>query len=542
MPTLRIKFPDQSEVTHELTADKITVGRRPDNTIQIIDRSVSAHHAEIVLADDGHYRLHDLGSTNLSFVDGSPVTDFHLRQPCRVTFGTVQCEFDPAGGSGLPRMSNSQLEKDLAFVRGENADLTAQIGALQRQIDILSSARLVTKKVDNTPFAAANDTLKTIVAERDDLRHMAAGLKLELEKLRDELAATVRERDAARQACELLQAEKVTHSRELQHLRQQAANEDGPPSHGAPLPPAAVIPPTAGDGGAASLAQTTVLRPPGAAAAASASATTAVAAAATVTPASTGTSTVTLLSPSDSPTESTQKITLPMPPALQAIAVPLKSLSMALNRLGNNINDKGARAQLATQGAKLAQAASVLGNHPIVRISLAMEALLQECVGKPDGPMPAQIQTLCQATELVSSLLDPRHHDRAKGLPHPKVLAVDDDNDLLHTLAATLELAQLPTTTCSDSQTAETLIEKEDYDLLLLDVGLPEANGPSLCDRVRGMDRYRKTPVIFLSNTLDHGAQASLSGGNDFLPKPFNTAELTVKAETWIWKNRLGFL
>jgi CheY-like chemotaxis protein len=341
-----------------------------------------------------------------------------------------------------------------------------------------------------------------------------------------------------------LQAEKVTHSRELQHLRQQAANEDGPPSHGAPLPPAAVIPPTAGDGGAASLAQTTVLRPPGAAAAASASATTAVAATATVTPASTGTSTVTLLSPSDSPTESTQKITLPMPPALQAIAVPLKALSMALNRLGNNINDKGARAQLATQGSKLAQAASVLGNHPIVRISLAIEALLQECVGKPDCPMPAQIQTLCQATELVSSLLDPRHHDRAKGLPHPKVLAVDDDDDLLHTLAATLELAQLPTTTCSDSKTAETLIEKEDYDLLLLDVGLPEMNGPSLCDRVRGNDRYRKTPVIFLtvSNTLDHRAQASLSGGNDFLPKPFNTAELTVKAETWIWKNRLGFL
>ena len=543
MPTLRIKFPDQSEVTHDLTADKITVGRRPDNTIQIIDRSVSAHHAEITMADDGHYRLHDLGSTNLSFVDGSPVIDYHLRQPCRVTFGTVQCEFDPAGGSSLPRLTNSQMEKDLAFVRGENADLTAQIMALQRQIDILSSARLVTKKADNTPFAASNDTLKAIVAERDDLRHLSAGLRLELEKVREELSATVRERDAARQACDLMQAEKVTHSRELQYLRQQAANEDGPANHSsAPLPPAAVIPPTAGDGGSASLAQTTVLHPPGSGTVAASAATATVSA--TATSASTGTSTVTLLSPSDSPTESTQKITLPMPPALQAIAVPLKALSMALNRLSNNINDKGARAQLATQGNKLAQASSVLGNHPIMRISLAMEALLQECVIKPDCPTPAQIQTLSQATELVSSLLDPRHHDRAKGLPHPKVLAVDDDDDLLHTLAATLELAQLPTTTCSDSKTAETLIEKEDYDLLLLDVGLPDVNGPTLCDRVRGKDRYRKTPVIFLTvaNTLDQRAQASLSGGNDFLPKPFNTAELTVKAETWIWKNRLGFL
>jgi len=215
-----------------------------------------------------------------------------------------------------------------------------------------------------------------------------------------------------------------------------------------------------------------------------------------------------------------------------------------LNRLSTNINDRGARAQLATQGSKLAQTASTLGNHPIVRISLAIEQLLQECVGKPDCPAPAQIQTLLQATDLITSLLDPSHHDRAKGLPHPKVLAVDDDNDLLHTLAASLELAQLSTTTCSDSGTAEDLIGKEDYDLLLLDEGLPTFNGPTLCDVVRGNVRYRKTPVIFLTatNPLDPSSQASLSGGNDFLSKPFNTAELTVKAETWIWKNRLGFL
>jgi len=529
MPTLRIKLPDQSEITHELTADKVTVGRRPDNTVQIIDRSVSAHHAELLMSDDGHYRLHDLGSTNLSFVDGSPITDYHLRQPCRVTFGTVECEFDPAGGSGLPRMSNAQLEKDMAFLRGENADLQGQIVALQRQIDILSSARLVTKKADNTPFAAANDTMKTIVAERDDLRHLSAGLKLELEKLREELAATTRERDAARQACELLQAEKVTHSRELQMLRQQAGVDVEGMNGNAVHFDSSEPPDSPGDTATAGSMPAPPMPLPAAPAPA----------AAPNAPAK-----VAIAVPGDSPTEATQKINLPLPPHLQAIATPLKCLAMALNRLQANSNDRGARAQLATQGSKLAQAASALGNHPIVRISLAMEALLQESTGKADGPSAAQIQTLTQATELISSLLDPRHHDRAKGLPHPKVLAVDDDNDLLHTLAATLELAQLPTTTCSDSGTAEQLIDKEDYDLLLLDVGLPNVNGPALCDRLRQKDAYRKTPVIFLTvtNTLDQRAQASLSGGNDFLPKPFNTAELTVKAETWIWKNRLGLL
>ncbi len=124
------------------------------------------------------------------------------------------------------------------------------------------------------------------------------------------------------------------------------------------------------------------------------------------------------------------------------------------------------------------------------------------------------------------------------------MLAVDDDNDLQHTLAASLELAHLPTTTCSDSREAQALFEKEDYDLFLLDVSLPNVNGPALCDRLRETGRYRKTPVIFLTvaNTLDQRTQASLSGGNDFLPKPFNTAELAVKAETWIWKSRFGLL
>ncbi|MEI9894374.1 MAG: response regulator [Chthoniobacter sp.] len=529
MPTLRIKLPDQSVVTHELSADRISIGRRPDNTIQIIDRSVSAHHAELI-SEGTHYRLHDLGSTNLSFVDGSPVTDFHLRAECRVTFGTIECEYDPRSGSGLPRLSMSQMEKDMAFMKGENADLLGQIVALQRQVDILSSARLVTKKADNTPFAAANDSMKAIVSERDDLRHLTAGLKLELENLREELAATIRERDAARQACELMQAEKVTHSRELQGLRQRVAREDEPANGSTPGPasPAPTAPPAGdteklGSTAAASFTQTAIAPSPVSAATQSS---------------------VTLLSPTGNPTEETQRITLPLPPALQAIATPLKCLIMALNRLSTNINDRGARAQLATQGSKLAQTASVLGNHPIVRISLAIEALLQECIGHPECPVPTQIQTLSQATELISSLLDPRHHDRAKGLPHPKVLAVDDDNDLLHTLAATLELAHLSTTTCSDGTMAEALIATEDYDLLLLDEDLPNISGPTLCDRVRGNDRYRKTPVIFLTvtNPLDHQAQASLSGGNDFLSKPFNTAELTVKAETWIWKNRLGFL
>jgi DNA-binding response OmpR family regulator len=115
---------------------------------------------------------------------------------------------------------------------------------------------------------------------------------------------------------------------------------------------------------------------------------------------------------------------------------------------------------------------------------------------------------------------------------------------LLDVLATSLGLADLPTTTCADSLETVALLEKTDFDLLILDVHLPGLDGPTLCSQIREIPRYRKTPILFLTvaDTLDYRAQSSLCGGNDFLPKPFNAAELVIKAEMWIWKNRFGLL
>lgn len=213
MPTLRIKTPEHGEIAHVLNVARITVGRRPDNTIQILDPSVSGRHAELVLEGD-HYRLRDLGSTNLSFVDTTPVTDFHLHDRCKVTFGNIECEFDPATvADETPRLTPAQLEKDVAFLRAENQELLNKIDALQRRIDILSSARLITGKSE-TANLSAPDQMRKLVGERDELRYQMSGLKLEVDKLREELGATQRERDTARQLNELLHAEKASQHRE----------------------------------------------------------------------------------------------------------------------------------------------------------------------------------------------------------------------------------------------------------------------------------------------------------------------------------------
>jgi hypothetical protein len=206
MPRLRIKIPGQNTETHAVSAGRVTIGRRPDNTIQILDRSVSAYHAELV-AVNGHYRLRDLQSTNLCFVEGKAVSEYHLRERCKLVFGAVECEFDPTPDAEerSPKLSPEQMEQEVTFLRTENAELREKNRGLQRRIDILSSAQLFGEKrgLDRKP------------ANREEPATRVAMIQAELERTREELAIALRARDAAREAAGLIQAEKTTMLQEI---------------------------------------------------------------------------------------------------------------------------------------------------------------------------------------------------------------------------------------------------------------------------------------------------------------------------------------
>jgi pSer/pThr/pTyr-binding forkhead associated (FHA) protein len=215
MPTLRIKLPnDKGEMTHILTGDRITVGRRPDNTIQIIDRTVSGYHAELI-GYHGQYRLRDLGSTNLTSVNGKQITEHQLNEACQVMFGSIECEFSLetpaplAAENADPGPSKSEME----FLRRENLDLQAKIAAQQKQIDILNSARLITKETQQ--LAVSTEAHRRVVAERDELKKENDQLKLDAENLRADVLAIRRDRDATRQAWETVKAELSALQQEL---------------------------------------------------------------------------------------------------------------------------------------------------------------------------------------------------------------------------------------------------------------------------------------------------------------------------------------
>ena len=82
--------------THELNVDKTTIGRVEDNTFQIADPSVSSHHCEIILRGTDVV-IHDLGSTNGSFINGEKISESVLRPGQTLKLGQIELQLVPDG-------------------------------------------------------------------------------------------------------------------------------------------------------------------------------------------------------------------------------------------------------------------------------------------------------------------------------------------------------------------------------------------------------------------------------------------------------------
>ena len=86
------------------------------------------------------------------------------------------------------------------------------------------------------------------------------------------------------------------------------------------------------------------------------------------------------------------------------------------------------------------------------------------------------------------------------------------------------------------------MLAETPYDLIFLDIEMPEMNGFELCSKLRGFEVNKNTPVVFVTilNDFESRANSTISGGNDFIAKPFLFMELAVKAIVHVWRGRLA--
>jgi DNA-binding response OmpR family regulator len=104
-----------------------------------------------------------------------------------------------------------------------------------------------------------------------------------------------------------------------------------------------------------------------------------------------------------------------------------------------------------------------------------------------------------------------------------RVLVVDDEEDVRNLVKVILEAEGYSVDVTSNGEDAQKILKKKRFDLLILDVVMPQSDGLELCRKIRHDKKLRDTPVIMFS-ALGKGIRTMLSEdekANDYLDKPF---------------------
>lgn len=111
-----------------------------------------------------------------------------------------------------------------------------------------------------------------------------------------------------------------------------------------------------------------------------------------------------------------------------------------------------------------------------------------------------------------------------------RVLIVEDERPIARLIEMSLTRAGYHCTLAGDGLTAADLIEKNAYDIALLDIMLPGLNGYELLEYLRPLG----VPVIFITakSTVKNRVDGLRRGADDYLVKPFEIEELLARVET----------
>jgi len=198
--------------------------------------------------------------------------------------------------------------------------------------------------------------------------------------------------------------------------------------------------------------------------------------------------------------------------------------------------------ELFRQSHQISHRATMQGLQAVGRLTTSLEALIYDLYATPEQINPSIVRTVSQAIDFLALLFNEENLRNLKDPASADVFVVDDEPPARQMISAAMKLVALKITCADDAEMALSVLGDNQFDLIFLDVNMPNCSGFELCTQIRQIEEHRKTPVVFITgmNTFQNRAQGSLSGGNDFIGKPFNLLELGVKALIWIFKGQLA--
>jgi len=128
------------------------------------------------------------------------------------------------------------------------------------------------------------------------------------------------------------------------------------------------------------------------------------------------------------------------------------------------------------------------------------------------------------------------------GVPDPALLVVDDNEDNRYTLSLQLNAQGYHNIAiATNGREALSVLHSKPFDLVLLDIMMPDLNGYEVLERMRSSPELRNIPVIMISaiGELDSVVRCIELGAEDYLPKPFEPTLLRARVYASLERKRL---
>ena len=123
----------------------------------------------------------------------------------------------------------------------------------------------------------------------------------------------------------------------------------------------------------------------------------------------------------------------------------------------------------------------------------------------------------------------------------PKVLLVDDKSENIAVLVDMLEPLNLELFVAFDAVSVYEQVKIYDFDLILLDIVMPEITGYEVCETLKNKPRYADIPIIFISglSSAEDKIKGFSYGVDDYITKPLLQKELTARVNLHLQKGML---
>ncbi len=221
---------------------------------------------------------------------------------------------------------------------------------------------------------------------------------------------------------------------------------------------------------------------------------------------------------------------VPKGPALHFESV--DAMRRSFQAFSRDLKQIGLLGEMETQSRTIAERAMHDGHAILHSVGTAFASLLGDLLEVPSQITQSTLRTINQSIEFIALLLTDPEIEKTVRLNEARAFVVDDDENTALTAVEALHLVGIQAVHAESSSAAIGELASTPYDLILLDVHMPDLDGFELSTQIRNMGPHAETPIFFVTGdtSQETRVKSSLRGAIEFIAKPFSVQELALKS------------